>query len=45
MNTILSVLAAILVAYLLFVALNTHLYAEKQGESLFGGSVELQWGF
>lgn len=46
MKTILTLIAAVLIVYLLFVALNTYIYAEKQGDGgLLNGSATIQWGF
>lgn len=42
MRNVLFVLLAIVLAYALFVAFNTYIYAQKQEE---GVSVEIQWGF
>lgn len=45
MKTILTIIAAVLIVYLLFVALNTYIYTQKQGdEGLLNGTASIQWG-
>lgn len=41
MKTILTIIAAALILYVLFVALNTYIYSEKQGDD----QIHLQLGF
>lgn len=46
MKTIMLVIATALLVYVLFVALNTYIYAQKQGDgSLLKGTATIQWGF
>ncbi|MES2995015.1 MAG: hypothetical protein V4681_03225 [Patescibacteria group bacterium] len=45
MKTILSILIALGLAYLLFVAANTYIYTQEQDEATQKAGVSIQWGF
>lgn len=46
MKNLLIAILGVALLYAVFVALNTYIYAEKQGDdSLLSGEASIQWGF